>query len=70
MVRRSLSGPKAQYRGKLRGRPVSVLLTDLGHALLLALTTRHRLSRSDVIEGLLRGDLRGSARLAPRGREE
>lgn len=59
-----MTGPKAQYRGKLRGRPVSVLLTDLGHARLAELVVQTGLSRSDVVEGLLRGDLR-----VPRARE-
>lgn len=68
VANRSLTGRKSLYRHKRRGRPVSVLLTDVGHMQLLRLCEQHVLSRSDLIEALLRGDVRVPAELARRER--
>lgn len=59
-----LSGPKSLFRGKVRGRRLSLKLTPEGHAALAEGATRTGLSPSDYVELLLRHD----ARAARRGR--
>jgi hypothetical protein len=46
-------GPHAVFRGKVRA-PVSILLTPQGHELLAATVRQSGMSRSDVVEYLLR----------------
>lgn len=48
-----LRGRKAFYRKKVR-HPMSVLLTPFGHEKLAALVEQSGLSRSDVLETLIR----------------
>jgi hypothetical protein len=49
-----MRGPRSRYRGKLRARPLSILLTPEGHAALVQGCDRTGLSRSDFIEQLVR----------------
>lgn len=49
-----LTGRPSRYRGKVRGRPISLSLTPDGHAALAVVVQRTGLSRADAIEQLLR----------------
>lgn len=53
---RKLLGRSSLYRGKVRGRTLTFVLTATGHALLDRLMGRAGCSRSDYLEKLIRED--------------
>lgn len=54
MRRQKITGPTSHYRGKIRSRPISVVLTPEGHAALAAGYRHARMRRQDYIERVLR----------------
>jgi hypothetical protein len=68
-VKTVMRGPRARFRGKLRARPLSILLTPEGHAALAQGCDRTGLSRSDFIEQLVRASDRTSTRATQAGKD-